>query len=137
MAYSEKPTYDELLERLTKVEAALKGGVDIRDLPMRQIQDRLELDWQPDAGLLLGSDLPRGGKTDVTIVASAGTATIGHGLARLPTAVVACVTLGGALANGGDVEVVTGNETEDTFDVFVQFFGGVFAGIARVAWIAI
>jgi hypothetical protein len=46
----DKPTYDELLERLVKLE---KKTLGLKDLPMRSIQDSLEVDWQPNAGLLL------------------------------------------------------------------------------------
>jgi hypothetical protein len=127
--------WDAIEARIVTLEQA---KLSVKDLPMRALQDKLELDWQPNPALLLGdASFPRGGEQNVTIVASAGTATIGHGLGRLPTAVVACVTLGAPLGAGGNVEVVTGNKTADTFDVFVQFFGGAFAGTVRVAWIAI
>jgi hypothetical protein len=146
VAYSEKLTYDQLLERFEKLETMVKGGVDLKDLPMRELQDKLELDWQPNPALLLGSIVQpppgdgervvNGGVDQATIVGSGGTVTISHGLGRTPLSAVACLTLGGSLGNGGDVEVVTGNFTAGTFDAIVQFFGGAFAGTASVSWIA-
>ena len=38
-------------ERLARLEAA--QGISLKDLPMRALQDKLELDWQPNASLLL------------------------------------------------------------------------------------
>lgn len=46
------PTFEELLERVERLEAA---PIKLKDLPLSALQSKLESDWQPDPGLLLGA----------------------------------------------------------------------------------
>jgi hypothetical protein len=47
------PSYDELLQRVEKMEAALATTLPISSLPVRALQEKLEQDWQPNPGVLL------------------------------------------------------------------------------------
>lgn len=84
----ELPTYEEMAERLEALETKQLG---VPDLPMAALQRKLESDWQPDAAVLFGQALARGGTGTVTFAAAtlSATTTVAHGLGRLPTAVVA------------------------------------------------
>lgn len=46
---------DDLTERLASLEDTL-ANLGLGDLPVKQIQDKLEQDWQPNAQSLLGSN---------------------------------------------------------------------------------
>lgn len=48
------PTYDELIARLADLEEWRKN-LKVADLPIKQIQDKMEQDWQPNAQTLLGA----------------------------------------------------------------------------------
>lgn len=47
----DRPTYDELLDR---IEALENYQLKLGDLPLAPLQNKLEVDWQPQASVLLG-----------------------------------------------------------------------------------
>lgn len=50
MSYEDKPNFDQLIERLEALEAK---ELKVDDLPVKQLQDTLEQNWEPTAGQLL------------------------------------------------------------------------------------
>lgn len=44
------PTFEEMLQRIEKLEA---DPITLRDLPVGELQNKLEQDWQPSPGVLL------------------------------------------------------------------------------------
>lgn len=98
------PSYQELIDRL---EALEKKTIALPDLPLAQLQNKLELDWQPDPNILFAAgsiseallgftpltDLPF--KLDCGADAvtwsgtpASGTTTIAHNLGDKPTAIL-------------------------------------------------
>lgn len=45
-----QPSYKELVQRLTTLE---QREIGLNDLPLRELQNQLEQEWQPDGGVLL------------------------------------------------------------------------------------
>jgi hypothetical protein len=106
------PKYDELVERIAKLEADRK--VTLKDLPMSALMSALENDWRPNAALLLGAPSIASGSATVTYPGGtpiSGTTVVQHTLGRTPTAVIA--TGVGALVV---LRVVAVNESTFTVD---------------------
>ncbi len=79
-----------LLERIIALESK---AISLRDLPLRALQQKLELDWQPNAAILLPpNSLPTLGAATVTYPGGAvmsNALVVNHGLNTTPRLVTA------------------------------------------------
>ncbi len=124
---------DDLAARLDALE---EYRLKVADLPLAALQRKLEADWQPDAGLLLGQGLPRGGLGTLTFTAStlSATLTVAHGLGRPPTAVVA--TSVSAPAVDQIVLCNTGTWNPTSFNINAEVDAAI-TNTIQFAWIAL
>lgn len=120
------PTYDELVERIEKLEA--QGAVRLDQLPIQELQQQLEQRWAPDGDTLLlpqsigtdsladagitqekvASDVVAFGPftkmaTSTVAIASGTTATISHGLGVTAVAVIFNVVGAGLIAGNSAI----------------------------------
>jgi hypothetical protein len=130
------PKYDELVERIAKLEADRK--VTLKDLPMSALMSALENDWRPNQGLLLGTLAVVGGQAVVTfggVVTTSGTTTIATGLDVVTTAVAVGAGTGGGIYNA-TVDLLGGGSIRVALTTTDGTVPG--AGVQRtVNWIAI
>jgi hypothetical protein len=126
-------SFEEIEERLLNLE---QGRLQVKDLPLAALQRKLEQDWQPDAGILFGQGLARGGVDSLVYVAStlSGTLLVRHGLGRVPSAVVATAF------NSPAVDQVplcnTYTWTADSFSINGEL-DAAYTGSIQFAWIAL
>lgn len=120
---------DDLIER---VEALEQRAIGVNDLPIQQLQDRLEQDWSPSPDVLLpNNSISRSllqqkldfGSTLQNLLGTSGSFVVMHGLGEVPDSAVAVAY--GPTAN--DMTTGTGDFTKTQFTVYWRRASGLAA----------
>lgn len=125
---------DDLLALIER--AAKLRPLKLDDLPLANLQQHLEQNWEPEASVLLGTGLPRGGRDSVVFAAAtlSATLTVAHGLGRLPLSVVAT-----AYASPSVEQIPlcnTHNWTDTSFNINAEV-DTAYTGSIQFSWIAL